>query len=365
MAKDPVCGMEIEGREGRYRAQYMGENYFFCSEDCKRKFEGNPEKYSDTLEKCISTTRKVVVVGTGQVGATICFALMMSGLATTIVLIDLNPDLSEGHAMDLNHGLSFVQPARILAGNYTDCKDADMVVVTAGAPQKPEETRLDLVFKNTKIFKEIIPKIAAQKPRTLLIVSNPVDILTYVALKVSNYPMNRVVGSGTTLDTARFRFLLSRHCQVDPRNVHAYIIGEHGDSEVPVWSQANIAGLPIKEYCPVCERSCLAEDRKEIFRQVKNAAYEIINRKGYTNFAIALAVVRIIGSVLRDENSVLTVSTLVNNYYGISNACLSIPAILNMNGISRHIHINLDETERQQLRASAETLKGIIDKLDI
>ncbi|MBI4774699.1 MAG: L-lactate dehydrogenase [Deltaproteobacteria bacterium] len=365
MARDPVCGMEIEGQEGRYGAQYMGENFSFCSEDCKTKFEGNPQKYSDAMETPVSTTRKVVIVGTGQVGATICFSLMTSGLASSIVLIDLNPDLAEGHAMDLNDGLSFVQPVRIFAGNYSDCKGADIVVVTAGAAQKPEETRLDLVSENTRIFRDIIPRIVAHEPGILLIVSNPVDILTYVALKVSEYPMNRVIGSGTTLDTARFRFLLSRHCQVDPRNVHAYIIGEHGDSEVPVWSQANIAGLTLSQYCSVCERSCLSEEREEIFRQVKNAAYEIINRKGYTNFAIALAVVRIIISILRDENSVLTVSTLVDDYHGISNVCLSIPAILNMNGVSKHIHINLDDSERRQLLASAETLKGIIGKLDI
>jgi L-lactate dehydrogenase len=365
MAKDPVCGSLIDEKQGRYRTRFMGENYCFCSRECKAQFERNPQKYSDPQEDKVSKTRKVVVVGAGQVGATISFALTMSGLASTIVLIDLNPDLSEGHAMDLNHGLSFVQPARIFAGNYSDCKDADVVIVTAGAAQKPGETRLDLVRKNTEIFKDIIPNIGAHQPGTLLIVSNPVDILTYVALKLSNFSMQRVIGSGTSLDTARFKFLLSRHCQVDPRNVHAYIIGEHGDSEVPVWSQANIAGLPLKQYCPVCERSCLAEERDEIFSQVKNAAYEIINRKGYTNFAVALAVARIVTSILRDENSVLTVSTLINNYYDISDVCLSIPAILNINGISKHIKINLDKAERRKLQASADTLKNTIGKLDI
>lgn len=286
--------MEIDEGQARHRTLHRRENNFFCSEDCKVKFESNPEKYSDTVGHEVSKTRKVVVIGAGQVGATICFALTMSGLASTIVLVDLDSSLAEGHAMDLNHGLSFVQPARIFAGNYSDCKGADIVVVTAGAAQKPGETRLDLVRKNTEIFKDIIPKITAHEPKTLLIVSNPVDILTYVTLKVSNYPMNRVIGSGTTLDTARFRYLLSRHCQVAPRNVHAYIIGEHGDSEVPVWSQANIAGLALKNHCPVCERNCSSKERDEIFDQVKNAAYEIINRKGYTNFAIALAVVRIV-----------------------------------------------------------------------
>jgi len=363
--KDPVCGMEVDKRQARHRVRYMGENYCFCSKDCKTKFDSNPQKYSDALEKNISTTRKVVVVGSGQVGATSCFTLMMSGLASTIVLIDQNTDLSEGHAMDLNHGLSFAQPARIFAGNYSDCKNADIVVVTAGAAQKPGETRLDLVRKNTEIFKDIIPKITAHEPKTLLIVSNPVDILTHVAIKLSKYPMNRVIGSGTTLDTARFRFLLSRHYRVDPHNVHAYIIGEHGDSEVPVWSQANIAGVPLEEYLPASGKKDLAEERDEIFGKVKNAAYEIINRKGYTNFAIALAVVRIITSILRDENSVFTVSTLINNYYDISDVCLSIPTVLNMNGISKRIDIDLDEVEKHKLRASAEVLKEIIGQLEI
>jgi L-lactate dehydrogenase len=289
----------------------------------------------------------------------------MSGLASIIVLIDQNSDLAEGHVMDFNHGLPFVQPAKIFSGSYPDCEGADITIVTAGAAQKPGETRLDLVRRNTDIFKDIIPNIAAHKPGTLLIVSNPVDILTYVALKLSDFPVHRVIGSGTTLDTARFRSLLSKHCQVDPRNVHAYIIGEHGDSEVPVWSQANIAGVPLKTYCPVCERNCPTEERDEIFRQVKNAAYEIINRKGYTNFAVALAVKRIVTSILRDENSVLTVSSLIDNYYDLSGICLSIPAIVNRNGISKHINLSLDDTEIRKLRDSAETLKKTIEKLDI
>jgi L-lactate dehydrogenase len=308
---------------------------------------------------------KVVVIGAGQVGATICYALMISGLASTIVLIDKNSELSEGHVMDLNHGLSFVQPAKIYAGNYTDCKGADIVIVTAGAAQKQGETRLDLVIKNTEIFKDIIPNIAEQEPGIILIVSNPVDILTYVALKISKYPMNRVIGSGTTLDTARFRFLLSRHYHVDTHNVHAYIIGEHGDSEVPVWSDANIAGLLLKDYNPASDKNGMVDERDEIFKQVKNAAYEIIKRKGYTNFAISLTVVRIVTSILRDENSVLTVSSLINNYFDISDVCVSIPTILNISGISRHIEINLDEEECNKLQASAEALKAIIGKLKI
>ena len=365
MAKDLVCGMELDESQARHSAQYMGKTKYFCTESCKRAFESNPEKYSGAFGQPAAGRRKVVVVGAGQVGATICFALMISGLASTIVLIDLNRDLSEGHAMDLNHGLSFAQPANIFAGDYSECKSADIVIVTAGAAQKKGETRLDLVRKNAEIFKDIIPKVAAQDPGIILIVTNPVDILTYVALKISGYPMNRVIGSGTTLDTARFRFLLSRHCRVDPRNVHAYIIGEHGDSEVPVWSQVNIAGVPLKNTCPVCRRDCLIGEREGIFEQVKDAAYEIINRKGYTNFAISLALVRIVGSILRDEKSVLTVSSLIDEYYDIKDVCLSIPAILDMNGVFKHIYINLDDAESHKLRASAKTLKEIIGNLDI
>lgn len=365
MDRDPVCGMEVDERKAQYSARYKGENYWFCSEDCKTKFERTPQPYFSAMEKRVSINKKVVVVGAGQVGATICFALMMSGIASTIVLINRDSDLSEGHAMDLSHGLPFVQPTTIFAGNYSDCKGADIVVITAGVSQKQGETRLDLARKNTDIFKDVIPKITVHEPGILLIISNPVDILTYVALKVSDYPMNRVIGSGTTLDTARFKFLLSRHCRVDPHNVHAYIIGEHGDSEVPIWSQANIAGLPLQDDCSACERSCSAEERDEIFGQVKNAAYEIISRKGYTNFAIALAVVRIVTSILRDENSVLTVSSLINDYYEISDMCLSIPTILNMNGIARHIKIDLDDAEIHQLQASAKALKGIIGTLKI
>jgi L-lactate dehydrogenase len=310
-------------------------------------------------------TRKVVVIGAGQVGATFSFALMSSGLVSHIVLVDIDPDLAEGHAMDLNHGLSFVQPTIIESGDYSACRGADIVVVTAGAAQKEGETRLDLVRKNTEIFKKMIPEITAHDPGILLIVSNPVDVLTYVALQVSGYPMNRVIGSGTSLDTARFRFLLSKHCQVDPRNVHAYIIGEHGDSEVPVWSLVNIAGVSFLDYCPVCGEKCSSDQREEIFNQVKSAAYEIINKKGYTNFAIALALVRIVSSIIRNENSVLTVSTLLDDYYGIKDLCLSIPVLLNRNGVFKQVPVVLDETETKALQASAKTLKGVVDELDI
>jgi L-lactate dehydrogenase len=365
MAKDPVCGMEVDENQTKYSAQHMGKTYYFCASRCKEAFEMNPDKYLRLLKLEHGDERKVAIVGTGQVGSTFAFALMISGLASSIVLIDQAHALAEGHVMDLNHGLSFVQPSNIYVGDYSDCKDASMVVVTAGAGQKPGESRLDLVRRNTDIFKKVIPQIVEHNPRMLVIVSNPVDVLTYVALKLSEYPMNRVIGSGTVLDTARFRSLLSRHCQVDPRNVHAYIIGEHGDSEVPVWSQVSIGAVAFREYCPVCRRDCPQDERDEIFNEVRNAAYEIIKRKGATNFAIGLSLVRIAESILRDENSILTVSTLLDTYYDISDVCLSIPVIVNRNGVSRILKVALDKSEIVSLQASAKVLKDVIKRLGV
>lgn len=366
MARDPVCGTEVPEEKAPYRVRQGGETFYFCSERCRSAFEGDPAKFFESSGRRMSEKRKVVVVGAGQVGATFSFALMTSGLASDIVLINRDPERAEGHAMDLNHGLSFVQPSSISAGTYSDCKDAGIVVVTAGAAQKPGETRMDLARKNAGIFQDIIPRIAEQDPGIILVVSNPVDILTHAALKISGYPMNRVIGSGTALDTARFRFLISRHCRVDPRNVHAYIIGEHGDSEVPLWSQVNIAGVPFHVFCRTCNQGCSPEEKEGLFEQTKNAAYEIIQRKGYTNFAISLALVRIAGSILRDENSVLTVSSLIDDdHYGIEDVCLSVPAIINKNGIFRHIDIRMDEAERDRLRSSAEVLKETMGQLNL
>jgi L-lactate dehydrogenase len=357
--------MELSADQHRYRSEYKGETYYFCSSRCKNAFERDPGQYLEGLEHGVPGERKVVVVGTGQVGATFAFSLMGSGLADSLVLVDRKRAQADGHAMDLNHGLPFVQPASIHAGDYEDCKDADIVVVTAGAAQKPGESRLALAQRNVDIFRDIIPRIAEHNPRILLIVSNPVDILTYVALKLSGYSMNRVIGSGTTLDTARFRYLLGDHCEVDPRNVHGYVIGEHGDSEVPVWSQVNFAGIPFRSHCPTCGRQCSEEDREAIVKQVKGAAYEIIEKKGATYYAIALALVRIAGAILRNENSVLTVSTRLDNYYDVSDVCLSVPVILNRNGISKTLRIGLDEYEIGQFVASATALKNVMKTLDI
>jgi L-lactate dehydrogenase len=365
MVKDPVCGMEVDENQAKHKAQHMGKTYYFCASACKDTFEKNPERYLKRSKGDDFDPRKVAIVGTGQVGATFAFALMISGLSSSIILIDQAAERAEGHAMDLNHSLPFVAPCNISVGDYSDCRDASIVVVTAGAGQKPGETRLELVRRNTDIFKQIIPEIVKHNPRMLVIVSNPVDVLTYVTLKVSGYSMNRIIGSGTVLDSARFRSLLGKYCRVDPRNVHAYIIGEHGDSEVPVWSQANIGGISFLDYCPMYQKDCSKKERDEIFNEVKRAAYEIIKRKGATNFAIGLSLVRIAGSILRDENSVLTVSTLLDNYYDISDVCLSVPVILNRDGVSKILKIGLDQSEIASLQASANVLKDVIRGLDI
>ena len=306
-------------------------------------------------------TLKVCVVGAGQVGATFAYALLIRGLAAEIVLIDANKALAEGHAEDLSHGLPYVRPAHVYAGDYSDCRDADIVVVTAGAAQKPGETRLDLTKRNVAIFREIIPQVCQYAPDAiLLIVSNPVDVLTYAALKFSGYPSHRVIGSGTTLDSARFRFLLSQHCGVDPRNVHAYIIGEHGDSEVAVWSLAHIAGTKVDDYCRQCDRECKPIPKDEIFEQVRTAAYHLIEKKGATYHAIGLAALTIIESIVRAQNSVLSVSTLMNDYHGISDVCLSVPTVLNRQGVVQQIDLPLSKNEKKALHRSAAVLKNAI-----
>ena len=314
-----------------------------------------------------SLTSKVAVIGAGSVGSTFAFSLMMSGLAREIVLIDRNKERAEGECMDLSHGLNFVHPTRIYSSGFNECKDADVVVITAGANQKPGYTRLDLVKTNTEIFQEIIPNITKYAPDSiLLVVSNPVDILTYVTLKVSGFPPNRVMGSGTVLDSSRFRYLLSEHCGIDPRNIHAYIVGEHGDTELPLWSSANICGMTLEKYCPRCNKlnQCDRENElSKIFEEVRNAAYKIIKFKGATYYAVSLALVKIVGAILRDENSILPVSTLINDYCGITDICLSIPSVVNKNGIDRFLRMEMSSKEQEQFRNSAKTLKTIIKKL--
>ena len=309
---------------------------------------------------------KIAVIGAGGVGATTAYALMVQGVGSEIVLIDLNKDKAEGEAMDLRHGASFVNPVDIYAGDYKDLADAKLIIITAGAAQKPGETRLDLIKKNTGIFKNIIPSITKyNKDGILLVVTNPVDILTYLTYKISGFPANRVLGSGTVLDSSRFRSLLSKNCGVAASNVHGYIIGEHGDSEVPVWSLTNIAGTQINNYCPICKQDCEDTQFQEISDQVKNAGYDIINKKGSTFYAVALAVSRIARAILRDENAVLTVSSLMKGYYGVEDMSLSLPTLINSNGIKNVLELPLSEEEEKSFKESAEQLKDNIKELDI
>jgi len=310
---------------------------------------------------------KVAIVGAGNVGSTFAYSLMMNGVAREIVLVDRDKKRAKGECMDLNHGASFVSPVKITSSGYDGCKDADIVVITACAKQKPGQTRIDLVKQNVVIFKEIISEVLKHaKDAILLVVSNPVDILTYITLKISGLPSNRVIGSGTVLDTSRFRYLISEHCHVDPRNVHAYIIGEHGDTELPVWSHANIGGMVLSKYCPICNAKCdYKKELGKIFDEVKNSAYKIIEAKGSTYYAIGLALVSIVESMLRDENSVLPVSTFIKDYYDLNDICLSIPSVVNRKGVERFLRLELSAVEQKQLKLSAESLRQIINEIKL
>ena len=310
-------------------------------------------------------SRKVVVVGAGSVGATYCYALAQSGLADEIILTDRNEDLMKGQVLDLVHGQTFFPTVGIRSGSLEDCADAQIVVITAGAAQKPGETRLELIKKNAEITGNIAENIAKSGCKgVMVIVSNPVDVLTYVALKRSGWENGRVIGSGTVLDSSRFRHLLSKHCGVDVHNVHAYILGEHGDSEFAAWSMTNIAGINIDEYCPVCQQcSDWKNQRKLIEQQVRDSAYHIINYKGSTQFAVGLALVRITASILRSQNSILSVSTLVESDFGIKDVCLSVPCVLSEKGVARIIESPLSASELASLSYSAGVLRKAIDSL--
>ena len=308
---------------------------------------------------------KIAIVGAGKVGSTFAFSLMISGLAREIVLIDKNESLAIGECMDLNHGLSFAHPTKIYPAGFEGCENADIVVITAGANQKPDQTRTDLMQKNAMIFREIIPQIAKYAVNAiLLVVTNPVDILTYLTLKLSGFPPGRVIGSGTVLDTARLKYMISDYAKVDPGNIHAYIIGEHGDTELPVWSNATIGGMAVETYCSeYAQLGNVRNELKEIFEKVKNSAYEIIRLKGATNYSIAMALVKITRSIVRNENSILPVSTLITGYYGVSDVCISIPSIVNSKGVEQFVKLDLSENEQELFQHSAHTLKGFIETI--
>jgi len=319
------------------------------------------------MKKNIYSTqqRKVVIIGAGAVGATYCYALAQSGLADEIVLTDKKEDLMKGQVLDLGHGQSFFPTVSIRSGNIDDCADAQIVVITAGAAQKPGETRLELIKRNAAIVGTIAEDITKSGCNgIMLIVSNPVDVLTYVALKRSGWEKGRVIGSGTVLDSSRFRYLISKHCNVDVHNVHAYILGEHGDSEFAAWSMTNIAGINIDDYCPICGKcSGWKKQRQLIEQQVRDSAYHIINYKGSTQFAVGLALVRITGAILRSQNSILSVSTLVESDFGIKDVCLSVPCVVTDKGVERIIESPLTADELISMSHSADVLKKAIDSL--
>jgi L-lactate dehydrogenase len=309
---------------------------------------------------------RVAVIGTGNVGATCAYGLLMNAVANEVMLVDVNREKAQGEAMDLEHALPFMHATKISVGELRDCADCDVVVVTAGAARKPGETRLDLAKKNAAMFREMVPQIAkANSAATYVIASNPVDILTYMMVRESGLPAHQVIGSGTILDTARFRALLSQYFGVDPRSVHAYIIGEHGDSEVPVWSMANIGGMRLSKLCD--NRGMLYNKAalQNIFTQTRDAGAEVIKRKGATFYAIAAGLVKIVASILRDQNTVLTVSSLVSEYHGVTDVCLSMPTIVNRSGIQEILRLELDPEEETMLRKSADVLRTTIAALEI
>jgi len=309
---------------------------------------------------------RVAVVGAGHVGSTFAYSLLLSGLAAEIVLIDVDRDRAEGEAMDLGHAVPLTRPTEIWVGDHADCAGAAVTVIAGGVAQKPGETRIDLLRRNADIFRQVVPEVARHNPEGLILVAtNPVDVLSYAAWKLSGLPSERVIGSGTVLDTARFRFLLSRHFHVDPRSVHAWIVGEHGDTEVPVWSLANIAGLRLPDYCAANGLEHDEAAMQALFERTRDAAYEIIRRKGATYYAVAAGLVRIVEAVLRDQQTVLSVSCLLRDYQGMDDVYLSLPAVVGRAGVERVLRMELHPEELRRLRRSAEKLKESIVQMEL
>jgi L-lactate dehydrogenase len=309
--------------------------------------------------------RKLAIVGAGGVGATIAYACMIRGIAEHIVLYDTDAKKVNAQTLDLSHGMLFTPPARIEgADDIQICQGADIVIITAGARQKPGMTRMDLAVQNSGMLKSVMPPLVAAAPAAIyLMVTNPVDVITYIALKLSGLSRQRVFGSGTVLDSSRFRFLIAQRLKVAVHNVHAYIAGEHGDSEIPLWSSAAIANIPLHEWAVPHHGKLSVRDRVEIFENVKDAAYQVVAGKGATNFAIALATAQILQAVVGDENRVLSVSSLMENYRGISDVCLSVPCIIDAAGVDTTLPIPMNANEEAGLRHSAETIRAAIRSL--
>lgn len=314
----------------------------------------------------IKKGNKVVIIGAGFVGSTIGFTLMHSSLVSEMTFIDINEEKALGEVMDLNHGVSFLKHIDIKVGDYSDCKDADLIIISGGPSIKPGETRLDLARKNSIIIQDMMKNITKYTTdAVILIVSNPVDILTYVAAKSCGYDPKKIIGSGTVLDSSRFRYILSELCNVDPRNIHGYIIGEHGDSELAAWSLTNIGGATFENVCPVCVNKNSCElDKDKILSEVRDAGYEVLKRKGATYYGVAIATRRIAEAILRNENAILTVSSVLNGEYSIEGVALSVPTIVNRNGIHKITELPLSKEELYSLKESATKLKDIIKDLD-
>jgi len=309
---------------------------------------------------------KAGIIGCGYVGASITFTLMQTSLFREIVLIDANKDKAEGEAMDLNHGIPFAHPIKIYAGDYKDLEDAGVIIITAGAGQKPGETRIDLVNKNVAIFKQIIPCITRYvQDAILMVVSNPVDILTWVTLKLSGFKENHVLGSGTVLDSGRLKYVIGEHLGVDPRSVHSFIIGEHGDSEVTAWSSVNVSGIPVNQFCEMRGYETHDENRVKLSNMVKNSAYEIIDRKGATYYGIAMAVKRICESIVHNQKSILTVSSMQHRYYEADGVCIGMPAVVGSDGVEQVVCIDLDGREAQLLKKSVSAINDVINSIEL
>ncbi|MBN2664954.1 MAG: L-lactate dehydrogenase [Bacteroidales bacterium] len=311
--------------------------------------------------------RKVVIAGAGSVGATYAYALAQSGVAEEIVLIDRNEELLRGQVLDLVHGQPFFPTVTIKEGTDDDYADASLVVITAGAAQKPGETRLQLLQKNASIVGGIAEKVASGGcGGVMLIVTNPVDVMTYVAYRASGWPSQRVMGSGTVLDSARLKHFISQHCGVDPHSVHAYVLGEHGDSEFVAWSMTHVGGVSISDYCPYCKKcEGWKEQKSRIEQQVRDSAYHIIDAKGSTYFAVGLALVRITTAILRNQNSMLTVSVVPDGEYGLKNLAISIPSIISSRGIERIVPAHLPQEEIEKLTHSAGVIRKAIKEMGL
>lgn len=307
---------------------------------------------------------KVVIIGSGFVGASIAYATLIRGLCNELVLIDIDREKAEGEAMDLSHGLPFIRPVEIRAGGFEACEGAEIIVITAGANQKPGETRLDLVQKNAKIMQSILDEIIKyERNAILIIVSNPVDVLTAFARKVTALPPEHILGSGTVLDTARFRYTLSQRCGINASNIHAYVVGEHGDSEVLLFSSANIAGSSLDFFRANCPGISGKDWREQVASEVRRAAYEIISRKGATYYGIGLSCSQIMQAILRDEQKVLTVSSLLDDQYQDLGVALSVPSILGKSGIVRRLDLRMDALEEELFRKSVQTLQESLLKI--